>query len=730
MSFGLRNAAQTFQRFLDEVLRGLDSVYNYIDDIMIASENEEIHEKELREVFRRLDAHGLVINSAKSVFGESEVQFLGYSVSAAGIKPLACKVEAVLQFPKPSTVKDLRRFLGMINFYRRFIPEAAEIQAPLNECLNGPEARGKKSIQWTPAREQAFEASKRALAEAAQLAHPDSSLPLALFTDASDFSIGAALQQRTERGWQPLAFFTRKLTVAQRKYSAFDRELLAIYKAIRYYRHMLEGRAFTVFTDQKPLTFAFCQKPEKCSPRQFRYLDFIGQFTTDIRHVSGKDNIVADALSRVEAITECINFNNLAQAQSIDEELRSFLAKDTGLKLKRILLPGTETWLYCDVSSNIARPFVTQQYRKQVFESLHGMSHPGARATMKFVEQRFVWPSMKSDCKKWTRECISCQRNKIHRHVHAPPGKYDLVSTRFEHLNIDIVGPLPWSQGYRYILTCIDRFTRWPEAFPLENITADTVAKALYSGWIARYGVPLRISTDQGRQFESGLFKTLAKLLGTNHLRTTARHPQSNGLIERFHRQLKASLRCHETDDWVERIPTVLLGIRAAWKDDLAATSAELVFGEPIRLPGEFLSPRRETPEDPSLYVTRLRQHFNDLKPVPTTSHANKPIFVFKDLETSSHVFVYKNSPKGPLQDPYEGPFLVLERHARHYVVRIRNRIVPVSVDRLKPAYINLSEDDDSDPLLSQTSKNSNNNIVRETRSGRRVRFPDRLQLQ
>jgi len=154
-----------------------------------------------------------------------------------------------------------------------------------------------------------------------------------LFTDASTIAMGAVLQQRVQDVWQPLVFFSRKLSPAQQKFSTYDRELMAIYEAVRYFRHMLEARQFTILTDYKPLTFALHQKRDKCSPRQFNHLDFISQFTTDIRHISGQDNIVADALSRVEVITAPVTHEALAAAQESDDELRTLLVSTTALQL-------------------------------------------------------------------------------------------------------------------------------------------------------------------------------------------------------------------------------------------------------------------------------------------------------------------------------------------------------------------------------------------------------------
>lgn len=728
MTFGLRNAAQTFQRFIDEVLRGLDFAYAYIDDILVASSSEDEHEEHLRIIFERLQQYGIVVNISKCVFAKPEVTFLGFSVSTSGIKPHDAKVNVVLDFPRPSTVNELRRFLGMVNFYRRFMPGAAAMQAPLNKNLEGDRKKSKQPIHWTVDLENAFAACKESLARCTALAHPDSTLQLALFTDASDTALGAVLQQHSARGWEPLAFFSKGLSSAQRKYSTFDRELLAVYQAVKHFRFLVEGRKFTVYTDHKPLMFAFQQKSDKCSPRQFRYLDFIGQFTTDLQHLSGKDNVVADALSRINEVTDCVNFEDLSRSQDTDEELRALRhGSSSALQIKRIAIPGTQAFLYCDVSTSTARPFVTAPFRKQIFASLHEQSHPGERATARLVSQRFVWPSMKRECKQWTRECFQCQRSKVHRHVSAPLHEFALTSTRFEHVHVDIVGPLQYSRGFRYCVTCVDRFTRWPEAFPVENITAETIARAIFEGWITRYGVPLRLTTDQGRQFESELFAALTNMTGTCHLRTTAYHPAANGLVERLHRQLKGALMCHEAEDWAERLPTVLMGIRGAWKEDISATAAELVFGEPIRLPGEFLASRAsEGNSDPTEYVTRLRHHFAQLQPVPASRHRTSKVFVFKDLATTSHVFVRVGAARRSLQPPYEGPFLVVQRCEKWFTIKRRGRDVNVSIDRLKPAYMQNEADEEVRPSMHPTVpeklQGTSDRVLRSHRA-RRITF-------
>lgn len=689
MTFGLCNAAQTFQRFVNTIIQGLDFCFAYLDDILIASKSEKEHLEHLRIVLNRLNDYGIVINLNKCSLGQQEVKFLGYQISKDGTKPLPTKVASILEFKLPETVEQLKRFLGMLNYYRRFLPHAAETQAPLLNCIKDNKKKDKTPINWTAERLDAFKQCKEQLANAALLAHPTEKAPLCLMVDASDTAIGGVVNQFKDNAWQPLAFFSKKLSPAERNYSTYDRELLAIYAAIKHFHEILEGRNFTIFTDHKPITFAFQQKNDKASPRQLRHLDYISQFSTDIQHISGKDNVVADTLSRINSISlsSSLDYNLIAQQQENDEELKQLKQGKSGLKLLKVEFHNV--LLTCDVSTEVPRPFIPFALRKTVFEHVHNLAHAGVKATTKLIKQAFVWPSLSKDIQIFCKSCLPCQRTKIHKHNKTAFEPIKMPNERFEHVHIDLVGPLPPSEGFTYCLTCIDRFSRWPEAIPISDIKAETVAKVFFLNWISRMGVPLKLTTDQGRQFESELFTELNKLLGTQKLRTTAYHPQANGMVERWHRTFKNAIKCHANNRWTESLPTILLGLRSIVLENLNASPAELVYGTNLRLPYHFFNQAKpKIKADPTSFVERLKEVMNKIKPVPSSDHSKAKIFIHKDMETCTHVFIRHDGVKKSLQPNYTGPFEVIARYPKYFTIKVKGKNKQISLDRLKPMFI------------------------------------------
>lgn len=682
---------------MNKILFDLHFLYVFFDDILCHSRTRREQLAYLEMLFARLDKYGLIFNFEKSIFGKKELLFLGHQITPLGYLPSPTKTDAIKQIQPPKTVTELKGFLATINFYRDFIANAMEVQQHLFPLAPGNKAKDKTPVQWNKKALEMFGIAKNQLASAASLAYPIENAHLLLFTDASNTSAGGALQQLVNGKIQPLGFFSQAFTPAERNYSTYDRELTAIYLSVKHFLYMLEGRDFTIFTDHQPLVHAFEQKSEKATPRQARHLDFIGQFSTDIRHVVGVENVVADMLSRINSISSSptkqniIDYSELQRQQEIDDEIAELLSDQSkhSLIIKRISMSNSNILIWCDISMPNAnpRPIIPKCMRDSIITAVHNISHLGIKATHASVRHRFIWPKLtRKQIAMVVRPCVPCQLSKVNRHTNSPFASYAPPSERFEHLNMDIIGPLPTNNNMRYCLTIIDRFTRWPEVIPMEDMTAPVVAQAIVREWISRFGTPLRITVDQGRQFESSLFHELNTLLGTQHLRTTSYHPQSNGIIERLHRTLKASIMSIDSDTWTTKLPLIMLGLRCAVKPDIGATAAEMVYGKQLRLPGEFFCNTDTILQ--SDFVQRLRDQMRSLRPTQTAHHNSEPHFVHKDLMSASHVFVRVGRIRTALVQPYEGPYKVLQAGQKVFKIEINKKHVYISVDRLKPAYL------------------------------------------
>ena len=407
---------------------------------------------------------------------------------------------------------------------------------------------------------------------------------------------------------------------------------------------------------------------------------------------------MADALSRttinaMHSLGPGVDYTAMAIAQQEDkEEMARYRKDDSGLALQDIQFGPTNTTLLCDISTGQPRPIVPANFRKQVFDVIHGLSHPSIRATQKLITDKFVWNGIRKQVANWVKTCIACQEAKVHRHTKAPPQTFNMPHRRFDHIHLDIVGPLPPSQGYTHLLTIIDRFTRWPEAIPLKETDTETCARALVFHWIARFGMPTDLTSDRGSQFTSRLWTAITKLLGIKLHHTTAYHPQANGLVERFHRHLKSALRARLTGpNWLDELPWVLLGIRTAPKEDLKCSTAELLYGAPITVPGDFIAPAQGT-QTPASILPQLRDTVSKFTPIPTSRHGSPNISMPSNLQNSDYVFIRRDGKHSPLQCPYEGPFHVLEKGPKFFKIDFGGKADTISIDRLKPVHLDVSQ--------------------------------------
>uniref|UniRef100_A0ABD2WEF1 Integrase catalytic domain-containing protein n=2 Tax=Trichogramma kaykai TaxID=54128 RepID=A0ABD2WEF1_9HYME len=464
-------------------------------------------------------------------------------------------------------------------------------------------------------------------------------------------------------------------------------ELTAIYLRIKHFHHELEGREFSVYCDHKPLQYAFMQAPEHAPVVRQRQLAYISQYTTSIKYLPGAENPVADALSRISheeiatketsttvevpcpsidafALPTAFSLEELSQEQSKDDQLPIILAGEKiPLPLQKGMWPVNNKLLpiFYNTEEDLIRPYIPVSMRDRVIDLVHKCGHPGPKSTTKLIKRKY--------------------QNKVSRHTKLIPALFPIPDDRFAHVHLDLV-TLQESEEFTHALTMIDRFSRWPEAVPIPDMNAETLAHAFVDTWVARYGVPETVTSDQGQQFEGGLFNELCKLLGTNRVHTTPCHPESNGIIERWHRDFKTALMCFEGEkEWTKALPLVMLGLRTRIRSDIDASPAEIMYGSTLRLPGEFFSDK-DTEHDLHFFTEEVRAFLKSIKPVLATSHNQAKPFIHKNLATCSHVFVRANQIKKALESPY--------------------KLKTVSTSRIKPAFGTFRDIDQFIPEIPQ----------------------------
>jgi len=706
LPMGLASSSTYFQQLMNEVLSGIPQTFCYLDDIIIMSSSSLEHQQTLHQVFTRLQEHGLVINSDKCFLGVKSLSFLGYHVSSEGLSPLPAKVEAINAFTLPRTPRQLRSYLGMYQYYAKFVPRCSHFLQPLHTFVAS--APKNRPLQWSEDLETSFESSKTALKEATILAFPDPDAKTELVVDASGSCIGAVLQQSKEGKIFPIAFWSKGLSEAQKSWSAFERELYASYMSIKHFQYFLDAKDFTLKTDHKPIVTKFHSNTLAASPRQQRYFDYIAQMTNQVEHVSGKSN-VADIFSRIsQPLINAIlpnephlDYLRIALAQRNDSFLEQLRKGDkcitTSLKPIQVPLAEHGISLLCDNSHPALRPIIPESMAFTVFRQYHSWSHPGAKTGIKLIGKRFVWHNMKRDICKWTKECQGCARAKILRHNVAP---IDVVtpspSGKFTDVYVDITGPLGVAcNGYNYLLVIIDRFSRFMNAVPLTNITAEACVDAFIRNWVSLFGCPVNIYTDRGTQFTSSLWADMCNHLGSKLHHSTAYHPQAQGLVERLNRTLKTCIKSHnDPNHWYDQLPWALMALRNSPKEDLADFSpTDLVFGQPIRMPGEFFNVyESDTSVDTNTFMNKFG-NFNHLMSYMQPRRTTRSSYVDKVLfqPETTHVYVRVDSHRPPLCPPYKGPYRILRRYDKYFEIDLRTHMDRVSIDRLKAAHLSVS---------------------------------------
>ena len=711
MPFGLCNTPATFQRLMEIVLDGLarDICVVYLDDILIVGATFEEHQRHLRKVLDRLQEAGLRLKPSKCHIARRQVEYLGYVVSEQGITTDPRKIEAVKAISVPSNLKGLRSFLGMASYYRRFIPNFSAVAHPLF-------ALTRKDVEflWTPTCQQAFETLKRLLTEAPLLAFPNFSADFMLETDASGVGLGAVLAQKQEDGLtRPIAFASRTLQKHEANYGITELEALGVVWAVRHFWHYLYGHRCDVFTDHEALK-SLLNTPQP-SGKLARWGMASQELDIHIHYRPGKKNANADCLSRypniflstpdsstpgvvIAALQEALQpakggDSSIGERQCADQELAPiFQYLETGnlpedkRRAREIALTHSQFEildgvLYHLESDKTLRLIPPTSDRRKIFDEAHSRvfgAHLREAKLHSQLAKHYWWPRMRSDITAWCRACLTCATHHVGRAV-KPPLTPIPVSGPFDRVGVDVIQFTKSYQGNQYAVVFVDYLTKWPEVFAVPDQTSLTIARLLVERLVSRHGVPRELLSDRGAAFLSKLMHEVYNLMGIHKANTTAYHPQTDGLVERFNRTLISMLaKTVEKSgrDWDVQLPYVLFAYRTSLQESTRESPFYLLYGRDPQLPTEeALSPRQSRDlvnlDDYksqlsiglssawSLAQTQVRKaqqrqkHFHD-------RHARDPKFVLGE-----RVFVYMPSAKQgkahKFARPFRGPYRILQ---------------------------------------------------------------------
>ncbi|KAL7841611.1 hypothetical protein SRHO_G00253020 [Serrasalmus rhombeus] len=667
IAFGLRNAPATFERLMERVLAGIpkERCILYLDDLLAHAPTFDEALACLEQVIGAIKAANLRLHPKKCLLHQRKVQFLGHVVSGDGVATDPEKVQSVRRWPTPHDVSELRSFLGLASYYRRFIQGFADIAAPLHRLTEKGAA-----FQWTDGADKAFRQLRDVLCAAPVLTLPQVGGQFVVDTDASGCGIGAVLSQVQGGQERVIAYYSRALSKQERNYCVTRRELLAVVSGLRHFRHYLYGTPFVLRTDHASLTWLMqFKEPEG---QVARWITALQEFQFVIRHRAGRLHSNADALSRRPCLeVECRYCARLEQREeqgeervaavgAADSELIESCGREEFQKaqgedpvLRKVLqwkrgghrpewqdvtphgpdlkayrpswdsLSEREGLLYRRWEDAVPDKIVWQllvprSLRRRVLQAVHGpvgVGHFGVNKTLRQLRQRFYWPGCRTDVELFVHCCDACTAKKGPTGKSRAPLQPLQSGAPMERVAVDVLGPFPRTEaGNRYVLVAMDFFTKWPEAYAVPDQSAVTTAERLVEEFFCHFGLPEELHSDQGRNFESQVMAEVCQRLGVRKTRTTPLHPQSDGLVERFNKTLATQLAIladkHQRD-WDRHLPLVLWSCRAAVQESTSFTPAQLMLGRELCTPTDLvfgLPVGLDTPVSESCYARNLRE--------------------------------------------------------------------------------------------------------------------------
>ena len=721
-AMGLKSCPAAFQRLVELAMRGLDNVIVYIDDLILHSHDHVTHRKELLQLFERLRKTGLKVNLKKCHFGSNNVNYLGFRLTPNGILPGIDKLQAVRESTPPTNVHQVRSFLGLCNFFRSHVKNFSRIATPLNQLT-------RKDCAWRGGKLnedalKAFNELKSSLCSEPVVAYPRKDRPYSLIVDAatgngtSEGGVGAILcQQDAKEKYCVIAYASRALIKHEKNYTPFLLEMMAAVWAMEHFDTYLRGRKFTLFTDHRPLEKLATVHKKTLNRLQEAMLEY----DFKIVYKNGSE-MPADFLSR----------NILASIDVFDDDLPRLQAEDYFIKTvsdymhhqklptnkkqaAHVQIVGKECFLdngiiwrrltrYDEQARSVL--LLPQVLANDIVQEAHGQiltGHDGIAKTKERILQSYYWPNIDKDVTLHIRSCQRCQTRRVdHRpkpHLLTPLPQCSEMNQR---VHVDLYGPLKTSEsGKKFILVMTDAFSKYAEVTAVHNKEATTVGEAIFNRWICRFGCPLEVVSDGGKEFVNKLSKELYSKLNIKHSMTTAYHPQCNAQVERFNQTVSkylASFTDQSTLDWELYLAPLAFSYNTSLHRTTRATPFALTFGQEARLPS-FPNPdiqRQYGESPPAEWMQRLQygrqlaaqqsmrasqtmeQNYN--KKAEQTNYQVGQLILLKEEN-----FLHKNRK---LASQWSGPYKIVKVMQFGVVdIEYKNKIYRVNVARIKPFF-------------------------------------------
>ncbi len=620
MPFGLTNAPSVFMAAMNDVLGDLPFVAVYLDDILIFSKNPEEHVGHVKQVLEILEKNGYILKLKKSEFFKKEIKFRGHVVTPEGVKPDPDKIKKVLELEKPKSVYEVRAFLGLMNYFRRYIHHYAKLARPLIDLTKGHISRRqapKTMVHLNQKQIDAFNALKEALAQAPVLRLPDFKKPFQLITDASDYALGAILLQ----DGHPIAFESRQMSSAEMGYNTTDKELLAIVHALQIRRCYLEGVTFEVLTDHNPLTYLRTQP--MLSRRQTRWAEKLNMFDFNIKYIPGMEN-PADILSWQSANPQVCVLAAITTRQHYKMPSQDFVRRDPTdiepitpdmIKNGYKTSPLEETKDYSfhnDVWYHKNKIVLPRSLRGQVLQLAHdakAAGHMGVSKTFDLITRTYWWPGIRRDVKAYVQSCDSCQRIKAdNQKAKGLLKPLPIPLRQWEEVTMDLITDLPETNGTDSIVVFTDKLSKMVHFIPtVKACTASDLANIFIGKVWCIHGMPKRMIHDRDPRFTSNFWDAFFKACDVKQANSTAFHPQTDGQTERVNRVLEDYLR-HYVDmhqsNWASLLPFAEFAYNNAKHDSSGYSPFYLNYGFNPNLPGVFSGDSSSDTNVPSAHTS------------------------------------------------------------------------------------------------------------------------------